>query len=365
MAQLAAQAKMGYYPCPISTLDSLMSKLILCNDGPVTLLDPCAGEGLALKHLSDTLSIPDVYAVELDSGRYAQLRENLPESTSLEASFFSVAMPPRSLSLAWVNPPFDTDIGGGRIEMQFFAHAVRYVRPGGVLAMLMGKSVPEKPAFNQFARTWLDSVNLFDSDEGFGEVLAVAYCRAEPANHWSRAHDEVFDGTQEWVVPAGIPFTPNRFRRFRMEDSEIASLLEGSSLTNMIREREEFRPKSPPLAIPVGHISLLLSAGHLNGLVQPIGEDPHVVRGTVRKVEYVEQDEERYNQVSETVSHRTVLNERIELAVRAIWPDGIIRDFAAGAEGEPSIVEQMPTHLQPYKEMQLANVDKKRKMKVK
>jgi hypothetical protein len=80
------------------------------------------------------------------------------------------------------------------------------------------------------------------------------------------------------------------------------------------------------LALGSGHIALLLAAGHLDGLVEPPGEPPHVVRGTARKVQYVSHVETTANpDGSETT--RTVLSERITLTVRAVDQTGAIRTF--------------------------------------
>jgi hypothetical protein len=72
---------------------------------------------------------------------------------------------------------------------------------------------------------------------------------------------------------------------------------------------------------------LLLASGQLDGVVSPPGETTHAVRGTARKVpgtptvtiEELEGGGER------TV---TTIQERIELVVRTVTPDGHIRTLA-------------------------------------
>jgi hypothetical protein len=76
-------------------------------------------------------------------------------------------------------------------------------------------------------------------------------------------------------------------------------------------------------------LALLLASGVLDGIVQPPGEPPHVVRGTVRKVEHeIEKDQVLLE--NGQVKTTTKFAERIELTVRALCVDGTIRDFSQG-----------------------------------
>jgi len=51
--RLAAQAKMGYYPTPPSVVPLIKDFLIRNGKGNIKLMDPCAGEGTALKQIGD------------------------------------------------------------------------------------------------------------------------------------------------------------------------------------------------------------------------------------------------------------------------------------------------------------------------
>jgi hypothetical protein len=84
---------------------------------------------------------------------------------------------------------------------------------------------------------------------------------------------------------------------------------------------------SRPLALGAGHIVLLLASGHLDGVVRPAGEPAHVVRGTARKVEYVSASETTENEDG-TETTKTRLSEKIQLVIRAVGMDGVVRTFA-------------------------------------
>ena len=70
MAQLEAQARMGYYAAEPEAIAELVKHLVPA--GPsVFILDPCAGEGAAIKQIAESLGLPheNVHAIELDPGR--------------------------------------------------------------------------------------------------------------------------------------------------------------------------------------------------------------------------------------------------------------------------------------------------------
>src|SRR5690625_5720126 len=84
MARLEADAKAGFYPTPPVEMEHII-KRISSNVDDVTLLDPCAGEGLALKQLRDHLQEQDVnsvtYGIEVEETR-ARSEEHTSELQS-------------------------------------------------------------------------------------------------------------------------------------------------------------------------------------------------------------------------------------------------------------------------------------------
>ena len=67
--RLAAQAKMGYFPAAPGAISAILTHLVPPADGPVSLIDPCCGEGAALAQLAAGLGATHVYGVELDENR--------------------------------------------------------------------------------------------------------------------------------------------------------------------------------------------------------------------------------------------------------------------------------------------------------
>ena len=67
-------------------------------------------------------------------------------------------------------------------------------------------------------------------------------------------------------------------------------------------------------------------SGHLDGLVHPPGQSPHVVRGTSRKHEFVADVTDTQNADGSTTT-KTTLSERIEMVVCTVDATGDIRTF--------------------------------------
>ncbi len=74
--RLAAEAKMGFYPVANEALGLLARAF--CVEGETAILDPCAGEGAAIRFLGEALSVPQerTYAIELAENRAVTLAEN-------------------------------------------------------------------------------------------------------------------------------------------------------------------------------------------------------------------------------------------------------------------------------------------------
>ena len=94
----------------------------------------------------------------------------------------------------------------------------------------------------------------------------------------------------------------------------------------MLQPPPELPLPEPPLALGLGHRALLLAAGHLDGLVCPEGEPPHVVRGTCDKQKYLDRTEVDEKDDG-SVTTRQIYSEKVSVTVRAVSTDGEIRTF--------------------------------------
>ena len=140
--RLAAAAKAGFYPASPVAIEGILKHIYLADKSKDhTIIDPCCGEGLAINQIAEGLGVPQswVYAVELDLGRTKAAKANMPEAQVLgPASFMGTQISGYSFSLAYVNPPFDSELGGGRREEQSFVmRSTHLLGAKGVLVLVM------------------------------------------------------------------------------------------------------------------------------------------------------------------------------------------------------------------------------------
>jgi hypothetical protein len=327
---MAGQAKGGFYPAPAAAV-ALAAAQLRPPPEPFALLDPCAGKGAAVRQLAEALGCPleHVHAIELDEGRAAECKAALPGARVLApASFFGCRARACSFSLVWCNPPFDHELGGGRVEAKFLERATEWLKPGGVLALVCPESASARWDIQSSLMQWYERLSVHPFPEEcrqYQEVIVLGVKRKQPVSAWDQRWTDVCEppGRVDAIPPGR---GPRVFEKVELTDPELARALAASPLRRQLAALAEPALPSPPLALGSGHIALLLAAGHLDGLVEPPGEPPHVVRGTARKVQYVSHMETTANpDGSETT--KTVLSERITLTVRAVDQTGTIRTF--------------------------------------
>src|SRR5260370_33187013 len=99
-----ARIKLGYYPLPPDE-GSRLRQLLNYPSEPVSVLDPCAGTGAALRQLTDDANT-NRYAVELDAERARLAGESGIEK--IHANIFDVYAKVETLSLPYLNAPYDS-----------------------------------------------------------------------------------------------------------------------------------------------------------------------------------------------------------------------------------------------------------------
>jgi hypothetical protein len=346
--RLAAQAKLGFYPIGPRAVDALLRHLGPA-DPAATLIDPCCGQGAALAQVGDGLGIPGGrrWAVELDEARAGLAREANPGATVLgPCSFLGTRASGGCFSLAYVNPPFDDELGGGgREEERFCYEAGRLLVPGGVLALVLPERVlAARVELVVHLASWFEDVAGFDlpaEARPFGEVCVLGRRRRDPLPE-RETHDEPIRHLRTWQSDLGFPVlgedvgrrypiprgrAPAVFEKADLTEVEAREALAASPLWRRLEPAGAAAKVAPPLALREGHIALLLASGHLDGVVAPPGEPPHAVRGTARKDQYVKEETESYSEDGKSKTSKTVKAERIILTVRVADQAGNITTF--------------------------------------
>jgi predicted RNA methylase len=141
--RLAAQAKMGYYPTPPLVVSLITGILIRNGPGKIRILDPCAGEGHAIKEIAENFQC-ESYGIEPDTHRGKIARQNL--TRCLITDYENSRISNRAFSLLYLNPPYDWSIrnddlsASERHERTFLRNTIGYLIAGGVLVPNRGSA---------------------------------------------------------------------------------------------------------------------------------------------------------------------------------------------------------------------------------
>lgn len=321
MARLASQSRGGYYAIPPEALQLAIDRLTPPSEG-LHLFDCCAGEGLALAQLAHALGCaPDnTWAVELEEERAQAVRANIPGVNAIApASFFGTRIRSECFSLAYANPPFDDAIGGGgRLETDFLSRVLKHIAPKGVLCFVAPERVVLSYPVQNVLLTWCDHLSCVPFPEhvrNFSEVIVLGVKRrtlADPRKRNWRVdcfREHLFDYT---LPPATGP--RGMWEKTELTENELLAALDASPLRKRLEPPPDRPLPSPPLSLGAGHIALLLASGHLDGLVCPPGEPPHVVRGSAVKIQ--ESTDVQVEETEKSVTTRETITERIKLCVR-------------------------------------------------
>ena len=334
--RLAAQVKGGFYPAHENAVAFAASYLQPPIGEKFAILDPCAGQGTAIRQLGELLRCPPTltHAIELDDCRADVIHAALPEAHVLApADFFGCRVSCGSFSFIWLNPPFDYAYGGHRVEDQFLWRATEWLKPSGVMALVCPEDVVEEytDARQHFGRFYenITMVQFPEAHRPFNEVIVFGHKRSRP--EVDRTRDwKAWDSAQapkgfRYQIPPGNG--PRLFQKVQPTEPELQRMLTGSPLRSYLNSPPEAPVPSPPLPLGIGHVALLLASGHLDGVVHPQGKLPHVVRGTSRKHSFISDVTDTENQDGSTTT-RTTISERIELVIRTVDCKGRIRTFS-------------------------------------
>ena len=297
--RLEAKIKMGYYPTPLSVVERVKSFIEFPEDN-VNLLDPCCGEGLALKRLKGDVNAT-TYGIELDECRAERAKSNL--DYVIKGSYEDARISNNAFSCLFLNPPYDWDIANvgersERKEKTFLKGTLRYLQPSGLIIYI----IPQKRLSDDIAKVLsyrFDDFNVFrfpdEEYEEFKQIVLFGSKKHEPL-----LNDLEYERLR--VIPhkdlREIPFSDkpiyslpasgqvHLFRSSLVDEKELEREMGDSMLWRKIKQNAEMVNDNlgrPPLPLHKGHLGLLLANGCLDGVVGE-GKHRHIVRGKVEKV---------------------------------------------------------------------------------
>ena len=134
--RLAGREKLGYFPLSIEAASQIRHFLAF-PESQASALDPCVGDGGALATITGASNVVR-YGIELDAYRAEQARSAVQEV--IQGNAFDVQCPTESVSCLYLNPPYDFECGEERnlrFEQLFLDHVYRWLKPGGVLILVI------------------------------------------------------------------------------------------------------------------------------------------------------------------------------------------------------------------------------------
>ena len=301
------KTKLGFFPLPVAEARRLNAYLSFATE--FSALDPCVGDGVAFDALLEG-SPAKRYGIEIDAHRAEQARGLGIEV--LQANTTDVRCPVESVSLLYLNPPYDWEAGQSgnqRLELVFLEHTFRWLRPEGVLIFVIPQgrlkpcarlladhfkslqvyrlTSPECVLFKQVALLALRRKRTERLDDS---ALIQAQRYLEALATQDRVADLCDQTAEMYSVPASgsAIFTNNGIPLDEVEDALLRSSAYRQVRRVLIHEPSNVRGR-PLTPLHGGHVGLLCTAGLLNGV---FGEDEQRHIAFWRSVKFVDHWEE-------------------------------------------------------------------------
>jgi hypothetical protein len=304
------KAKLGFFPLPTAEAERLRNCLTFPDE--FSAVDPCVGHGVPFTNLVEGTHARR-YGIEIDAYRAEQARSRGIET--LQANTLDVRCPAESISLLYLNPPYDLEVGqtnNQRLELVFLEHTYRWLRPGGVLVLVTPQpqlkscarilsehfgdlavyrlTEPASVQYKQVAvlgRRRKRHRHLRDSDllncVRWLEMLAWKPDFAELTDH-APASYEVPPSGLVVLTNTGIPLD-------EVEDLLLDSAAYRQASRILLPKQRDVRGR-PLTPLHGGHVGLLCTAGMLNGVFGE-GENRHIAHWrSVKFIDHWEEEEE-------------------------------------------------------------------------
>ena len=349
--------KNGYFPTDEPTLERALSALAPAN-GPMCILDPCAGEGVAIAEAAHALGREHAkaFAVEYDIERARHARTLVDHC--IQGDLMDTMISRQAFGLLWLNPPYgdlSKDANGNlgyqgqgrpRLEKLFYQRSLPFLQYGGVLVFIVPHYVLDAELVGWLTRHFADLRIYRAMETQFKQVVIFGrrVRQRDQASDSAKAtrglllqigqgDTEADKLPPEWpFLPYTVPAShaePEHFYRVTMEPEQFADevgRLQGlwpMLDTHLGAAQQLLRP--PARALCQWHLALALAAGAISGVVKSKGGRLLAVKGDTHKektlqTEYTERDDG-------TVAETRILTDKFIPVIRAwdMTPDSARR----------------------------------------
>ena len=345
MSRLSSQADMEYFPSHAPSTMALADRFNY-NDMPETfrMIDPCAGEGDALRALAEGIRIEfqnrkgkrmlkkaiKTFGVELDMDRADAARKNLDRV--VQTDYFNTIITDNVFNVMLLNPPYDYDPDYKRLEQRFLVKTTRLLGTGGIMIYMVPRYVLRVSAeflarnFSGF-HIWQDMEN--PDAQKFNQVMLMARRDNHPPDYdrMQKTIEDFADGRIEDIGTGDayriqpIEADVDRFSALRVDYGDVLEEVSRSGYeTRKEWQDMHFPPTNdivqPLMAPRTGHMGLIMAGGGVGGLGIPVikedengnAEDAAIFRAAAKKVTQAvaENDSGTVQRISERMSSTAV-----------------------------------------------------------
>jgi hypothetical protein len=305
--RLAGRLKLGFYPLPVREAERIRCRLQHSEE--FAALDPCVGDGVAFKRLIE-VSQAHAYGIEIDAYRAEQAAQLGIQV--IQANALTVRCPVESISLLYLNPPYDFEVGqqdNRRLELIFLEHTYRWLKQRAVLVFVLPRAqlkVCARLLAEQFINLRVYRLAEPESIK-YGQAVVMGVRRPRTVHLQDSELLQVAEDLRRmaengevppltdspdtiYAIPPSVPVTlvDRGIPLDKVEDLLPQSAAYRQMSRILIREHSSVRGR-PLTPLHGGHVSLLATAGMLNGVFGQ-NESRHIAHW--RSVKFVDHWEE-------------------------------------------------------------------------
>lgn len=178
MARLASDSKMGFYPTSVLTIKKVIDRIVeFPKNKQVMALDCCAGEGEAIEFIGKEYGCR-TYAIELDEQR-AKTAADRHIGIVLNADAINGVRKSNTWAgLNFMNPPYGTNVMGGRLELDFVKRWGLATAVGGILLLVINQSSADEELAKELrSQGYKPVISFYDENNSdyqkFGQFFVV------------------------------------------------------------------------------------------------------------------------------------------------------------------------------------------------
>lgn len=340
-------ARMGYFPTHPECVRMIASHLIFPES--YNALDPCCGEGQALKELTKDAPGGDLFGIELDEGRAKEARELGLEVIQGDALTDAIVSQ-NSFGLMMLNPPYGTNSDGDREELLFLQKEVNYICKNGIIVYVVPEYIVDARLLRLIiSRFSMEAIYRFPEYE-YKKYKQVAFILRRSSNKTplKQEVEEAENAFKTGVKPLEYASTPtyaiplqdkNVLKVFTtkvyneegalLRATEVVGSLKDCFLADFLQmdDYTHIDVGQPLKELPLDHKMLMLASGVVHGTIAEGTECEHMQRGRVQIVEEIdgaEVEEDDFGELNSESGDRVVVTSRSKVTMTVLERDGTI-----------------------------------------